>query len=259
MCGNSRPYAGVRGSPPDRRRYCPLRQSSPPCAGGHPRPLQVRRPEWPPPDNMRPCGRVPVLRRVFIRRILSADQHARHSGFSGSWICSSFPQNGCCDIANRWKDQRIGRAEHDDAGKAPSRRGAIFLLEMCFQIVDCRTGRCLRMPIPHLFPLLCVFVTLVTLSHYQYTGPNTLSGQIRKMTLPTICSVETAADSRVPRINGYVAVVAHQEISLVRHLIRQFDVGLAVSLFHKIRFVQQRPVNENVPIFVDVNPTAQGL
>ena len=67
------------------------------------------------------CVRVDVfrlLRRVFIRRILSADQHARIAAFrivDMLFLSAERLLRHC----NRWKDQ--------------------------------------RMPIPHLFPLLCVF------------------------------------------------------------------------------------------------------
>ena len=85
------------------------------------------------------CVRVDVfrlLRRVFIRRILSADQHARIAAFrivDMLFLSAERLLRHC----NRWKDQRIGRAEHDDAGEHRHDAAPFFLLEMCFQIVDC--------------------------------------------------------------------------------------------------------------------------
>ena len=85
------------------------------------------------------CVRVDVfrlLRRVFIRRILSADQHARIAAFrivDMLFLSAERLLRHC----NRWKDQRIGRAEHDDAGERRHDAAPFFLLEMCFQIVDC--------------------------------------------------------------------------------------------------------------------------
>ena len=85
------------------------------------------------------CVRVDVfrlLRRVFIRRILSADQHACIAAFrivDMLFLSAERLLRHC----NRWKDQRIGRAEHDDAGERRHDAAPFFLLEMCFQIVDC--------------------------------------------------------------------------------------------------------------------------
>ena len=93
------------------------------------------------------CVRVDVfrlLRRVFIRRILSADQHARIAAFrivDMIFLSAERLLRHC----NRWKDQRIGRAEHDDAGEHCHDTPPFFLPDVRSGIAD----GLIRQPVPH--------------------------------------------------------------------------------------------------------------
>lgn len=57
-------------------------------------------------------------------------------------------------------------------------------------------------------------------------------------------------------IAGYAAMVAHDEIPSVRHLIGQFDIAFARCLFFQIRLVKRFAIDAYITVRVDIHPFA---